>query len=227
MRRRENIDKKWKSRSRQRAEKEMEHDLKLRKIRQNIAEKRLKKRSKIGALALHPFAQSASELGNRPVQIRRERSKTKSIKVSKSGKLISPKGHRKAKKKSKSKRRSHRSVKQRHKSGLTAAMLGSSYNEQDYQDEDLYHGETLSRDIEEALAEGEAWKERLQAQEKQHSRRNVEDNLETSGDLSDYEPQLQLSPLEHERNRMSQVVAPQLDRILGFDVAKRAVEFPQ
>ena len=98
---------------------------------------------------------------------------------------------------------------------------------EDYQNEDLYPSETLSRDIEDALAEGEAWKERLQAQEKYDSRRNGEDPLETSGDLSDYESQLQLSPLEHERNRMSQVVAPQLDRILGFDAARRAVEVPQ
>ena len=68
--------------------------MKMRKIRQKIVAKRSVKKTKFGSLSLHPFSQSASELGNRPVFIKRQRSKTKSIKTTKSGDLLAQKDGR-------------------------------------------------------------------------------------------------------------------------------------
>ena len=176
--------------------------MKMRKIRQKIAAKRSVKKTKFGSLSLHPFSQSASELGNRPVFIKRQRSKTKSIKTTKSGELISPKRW---------KRKSKKSKRRRKKKGLTESMLGNSFELRHEMVEDR-RSHVLSNSVEEALAEGEAWQHRIRAQELQ--RRSSGEDL---GDLSEYE-ELQLSPLERERDLMARVVAPQLDRVLGYDV---------
>jgi hypothetical protein len=194
-----------------RAEIEMERDMKMRKIRQDIAEKRTKKKTKFASLSLHPFSQSVSELGNRPVQIRKLRSKTKTIKTTKTGKLISPK-RGKGKKKKRQKRQNKKNAGRRSgEMGLTASMLGGSFGLHG----GVGGGGAFSNSVEEALAEGEAWRQRLHAQE--HQRREDEEDL---GDLSEYDDaELQLSPLERERNLMARV-APQLDRVLGYDVGE-------
>ena len=69
--------------------------------------------------------------------------------------------------------------------------------------------------MEEILAEGEAWKQRIRVQEEEEQQQDL-------GDLSEYEneSELQLSPLERERDLMARVVAPQLDRVLGYDVGE-------
>ena len=107
-----------------RAEIEMERDMKLRKIRQDIVQRRnSKKKAKFSSLSLHPFSQSASELGNRPVLIRRQRSKTKSIKTTKTGKLISPKRDSKRRKRRKKKN----TAKESGDIGLTAPMVDDPF----------------------------------------------------------------------------------------------------
>ena len=185
-----------------RAEIEMERDMKMRQIRRDIIHKRNKKKAKFASLSLHPFSQSASELGNRPVQIKKQRSKTKSIKTTKTGKLISPKRDKRKKKRRKKKKMRNGEM------GLTASMLAEPFSKQS-------GAGARSYSVEEILVEGEAWKQRIRVQEEEEQQQDL-------GDLSEYEneSELQLSPLERERDLMARVVAPQLDRVLGYDVGE-------